>query len=138
MTLTAAAVLFGTACAYAADTTPGPVGKGDVATPYPSSSGRPSAVLSNSQCENIWQEALNKAPETNSNATQNGGSGSLGADQASPYIVNFAQADKDGNGKISKTEFDAACKNGWVQAAANNQKLNLPSETMEQSNRSGG
>ena len=156
-TLTAVAMLFGAAGAYAADTTPGPVGKGDAPTPYPSTSGRPSAILDDSQCQNVWQQAMNSMQNANANSMQNSdgnqksssstsGSnnqassdtgGTLSADQATPYIVNFAMVDKDSNGKISKTEFQNGCKSGWVQAAVRSDKLNMQKSGSVQSSKSG-
>jgi hypothetical protein len=103
-TLTALALMFGTTCAFAADTVP---------TGNPSSSGRPSAILSDNQCNQVWQQALNSGSEN-----QNGdATGSLTKDNASKYIANFAMVDKNNDGKISQSEFQTGCKNGWVQTA---------------------
>jgi hypothetical protein len=69
-------------------------------------SGRPSAVLNPEQCAAIWKNAVP--------------SGDLLAQSAAaPFIVNFAQVDKDGNGNISKAEFDDACAKGLVKNIEN-------------------
>jgi hypothetical protein len=109
-TLTAIALILGTSCAFAADTAP---------TAHPSSSGRPAAVLSDSQCNQVWQQALNTAQKNQSGANQNGNElNSLTKLDASKYISNFAMVDKNSDGTISKTEFQAGCKNGWIQTAS--------------------
>ena len=65
-------------------------------------SGRPSAVLTDDQCNSIWQMA---SPHGDA----------LSKDQAVPYIVNFQIADVDGDGTISADEFKAACGKGLVK-----------------------
>lgn len=100
--------------AFAVEQT-GPTGKGDVATQTPSASGRPSAILDDAQCQNIWKEAASSA-ET------------LSAEAATPYVANFRRVDADNDGKISQAEFTEGCKLGWVQAAAGSEKLNMPAE----------
>ena len=65
-------------------------------------SGRPSAVLNDSQCQEVWKMA---AP--------NGAT--LSQDQAVPYIVNFAMVDVEGDGNITADEFKAACGKGLVK-----------------------
>ncbi len=110
--LAAVALMLGTTCAFAADTVP---------TGQPSSSGRPSAILNDSQCNQVWQQALNSNSGTGG---QNGNAGSsLTKNNASNYIANFAMVDKNNDGKISKTEFQAGCKNGWVQTAASGNSM---------------
>jgi Ca2+-binding EF-hand superfamily protein len=60
------------------------------------SSGRPSAVIDDAQCQTLWTMAsLNGA--------------ALSQDQAVPYIVNFRMVDVDNDGTISADEFKAAC-----------------------------
>ena len=69
-------------------------------------SGRPSAALNPEQCEAIWNNAVP--------------SGDLLAQSAAaPFIVNFAQVDKDGSGDISKAEFGDACAKGPVKNIEN-------------------
>ena len=65
-------------------------------------SGRPSAVLNDQQCQSIWQMA---SPHGDA----------LSKDKAVPFIVNFQLADVDGDGKISADEFKAACGKGLVK-----------------------
>ena len=72
-------------------------------TPNTMSSGRPSAVMDDAQCQTVWTMA-----------SPNGAA--LSQDQAVPYIVNFHMVDVDGDGKISADEFKAACGKGLVQA----------------------
>ena len=60
-------------------------------------SGRPSAVLTPDQCAQVWAKAVPSGDF-------------LTEAIAAPYIVNFKQADgQDQDGKISKSEFEAAC-----------------------------
>lgn len=113
MMLTGLALLMSASVAFAADTTPGPTGKGDVATAHPSTSGRPSAILNKSECRDVWKQAIGKQGDT------------LGADRATPYVANFKMVDKDKNGQISKAEFKQGCRNGWIQAAAGTDKMNM-------------
>jgi hypothetical protein len=68
----------------------------------PMTSGRPAAVLKDSQCHEVWSMKGMK----NDTLSQN---------DAVPYIVNFWLTDADHNGQISKGEFDRACKKGLVQ-----------------------
>ncbi len=65
-------------------------------------SGRPSAVLNAEQCQQVWDGA-----ET--------ADGKLAAANASRIIANFAQADADGDGSLTKEEFDTACTKGLVK-----------------------
>jgi EF hand domain-containing protein len=65
-------------------------------------SGRPSAVLDDAQCQSVWQMA---SPHGEA----------LSKDQAVPVIVNFSIADVDGDGKITADEFKAACGKGLVK-----------------------
>ena len=65
-------------------------------------SGRPSAVLDDAQCQAVWQMA-----------SPNGAT--ISQDQAVPYIVNFQLVDGDGDGKISADEFKTGCGKGLVK-----------------------
>ena len=68
------------------------------------SSGRPSAVLDDAECQSVWKMA-----------SPNGDT--LAGDKAVPYIVNFQMVDTDKDGKISAAEFKTGCGKGWVQSA---------------------
>ena len=59
--------------------------------------GRPTAILDESKCAEVWKKAK---------------------DKPAGYMVNFELADADGNGEISKAEFKKGCKKGWVQKHA--------------------
>jgi hypothetical protein len=89
-TLTSAALLLTSACALAQGTA------------NTMTSGRPSAVLDDAQCQTVWKMA-----------SPNGAT--ISQDQAAPYIVNFQMVDVDGDGKITADEFNAACGNGLVK-----------------------
>jgi hypothetical protein len=90
-TLTSAAILLSTGFALAQ-------GSANTMT-----SGRPSAVLDDTQCQTVWKMASpNEA--------------TLSQDQAVPYIVNFSMVDVDGDGKITADEFKAACGKGLVKS----------------------
>jgi hypothetical protein len=67
----------------------------------PMTSGRPSAVLTPEQCQEVWTKAVPKGD-------------ALAKKDARPYIVNFKLADTDHNGQISKSEFETACTKGLV------------------------
>lgn len=86
LALTAAALLVGTGSALA----------------DPMTSGRPTAVLDNAQCQKVWGLAVEESEY-------------LPADQARPWIVNFKLADGDRNGKLSHDEFTFACGKGLVE-----------------------
>ena len=66
-------------------------------------SGRPSAVLNDDQCQAVWKMA-----------SPNGAT--ISQDQAVPYIVNFSMVDGDGDGKITADEFKAGCAKGMVKS----------------------
>jgi EF hand len=89
-TLTSMALLVGAGCAFAQGTNT-------------MTSGRPSAVLNDAQCQTVWKMA-----------SPNGAT--LSQDQAVPYIVNFSMVDVDGDGKITADEFKAACGKGLVKS----------------------
>ena len=65
-------------------------------------SGRPSAVLDDTQCQTVWKMA-----------SPNGAT--ISKDQAVPFIVNFQMVDVDGDGSITADEFKAACGKGLVK-----------------------
>jgi hypothetical protein len=67
-------------------------------------SGRPSAVLDDAACQNVWKMA-----------SPNGDT--LAGDKAAPYIVNFQMVDTDKDGKVSAAEFKTGCGKGWIQSA---------------------
>jgi len=94
--LSTAVLLLGTGLA-------GP-GAGQPREPADPPSGRPAAVLDQTQCAELW-----------STAGQQGDALSQG--QAAPYIVNFGLVDADGDGQISEAEFQEGCKQGLVQQA---------------------
>jgi hypothetical protein len=93
VTLTSVALLLSTGYAIAQQ------------KPNTMTSGRPSAVLTEAQCQEVWQKAV---PDGDSLAQANAG----------PYVVNFAQIDADGNGAISVTEFQTACGKGMIKYTA--------------------
>lgn len=90
-TLTSVALLLSAGCALAQG------------TPNTMTSGRPSAVLDDAQCQAVWTMA-----------SPNGAT--LSKDQAVPYIVNFTMVDVDGDGNITEDEFKAACGKGLVKS----------------------
>ena len=98
-TFTAMAVLLSAGYAFAGGGAPVPEGSqaGDP-------SGRPSAVLNDTECQSVWKMA---SPDGDT----------LSGDTAVPYIVNFQMVDTDKDGKISAAEFKTGCGKGWVQSA---------------------
>ncbi len=66
-------------------------------------SGHPT-MLTDAECNGVWMDAVN-------------GGDVLTRAKARGYITNFAKADTDQDGKISKAEFWEACKNGLVRGA---------------------
>ena len=71
-------------------------------SPNTMSSGRPSAVLTDAQCQEVWKKAVPSGD-------------TLAQADAAPYIVNFTQVDTDADGVISIAEFQAACGKGLVK-----------------------
>jgi hypothetical protein len=65
-------------------------------------SGRPSAVLTPEQCQQVWGKAVPQGD-------------SLAPADAAPFIVNFQQADADKDNKLSKKEFETGCTKGFVK-----------------------
>lgn len=65
-------------------------------------SGRPGEILAPAKCEDVWRGTTD-------------GTTTLTPEQAGPVLANFASVDKDGDGKVSKAEFEAGCKTGMVQ-----------------------
>jgi hypothetical protein len=92
-TLTSVALLLSAGCAFAQTNM----------TPNTMTSGRPSAVLNDDQCQAVWKMA-----------SANGAT--ISKDQAVPYIVNFTMVDGDGDGKITADEFKAGCAKGMVKS----------------------
>jgi hypothetical protein len=80
-------------------------GAGQPTTPADPSSGRPTAVLDDAACSNVWS------------LTQRQGD-TLSEGQAAPFIVNFKLVDANSDGKISEAEFKDGCKQGLVQQAS--------------------
>jgi len=62
--------------------------------------------LSAAQCSTLWDKV---------NVT---GAATIDASQAQGYVTNFKGADPDGDGTLSKAEFQAACAKGLVQDSA--------------------
>ena len=90
-TLTSAALLLSAGCALAQGTA------------NTMTSGRPSAVLDDAQCQTVWAMA-----------SPNGAT--ISKDQAVPFIVNFQMVDVDGDGNITADEFKTACGKGLVKS----------------------
>jgi EF hand domain-containing protein len=80
-------------------------GAGSPTTPADAPSGRPTAILDDAKCSNVWS------------LTQRQGD-ALTEGEAAPFIVNFKLVDTNGDGKISEAEFKDGCKNGLVQQAS--------------------
>ena len=98
-TFTAAAVLLSAGYAFAGGGAPVPEG-----SQSGEPSGRPSAVLDDAACQNVWKMA-----------SPNGDT--MSGDKAAPFIVNFQMVDTDKDGKISAAEFKTGCGKGWIQSA---------------------
>jgi hypothetical protein len=69
-------------------------------------SGRPGAILDPSQCYKVCSKAVKDGSYVK-------------LQEAGPYIVNFKLVDQNKNGKITKSEWKAACNKGLVQYAQN-------------------
>jgi hypothetical protein len=92
-TLASVALVLSAGCAFAQTNM----------TPNTMTSGRPSAVLNDDQCQAVWKMA-----------SPNGAT--ISKDQAVPYIVNFSMVDGDGDGKITAEEFKGGCAKGMVKS----------------------
>lgn len=68
-------------------------------------SGRPSAVLDDAKCEELWS------------MTERDGD-TLSEGKAARFVVNFQMVDTDKDGSISQDEFKEGCKKGLIQAEA--------------------
>jgi len=90
-------VLLGVGSAVAGAGAPTPEGS---QTPPPS--GRPSAALDASACQEVWKMA---APNGDM----------LAKDKATPFVLNYEMVDTDKNGSISQDEFNGGCGAGWIQ-----------------------
>ncbi len=95
-----AAVLLSAGYALAADTDSG-------------TAGRPSAVLTGSECMTIWHSSA-----ANELARFHVGQHGLSPASARGIVTNFQQADTDKDGNVDQAEFLQACKLGFVAAGA--------------------
>ena len=84
-------------------------GSGEPRTPGDPESGRPSQILDESKCEEVWSQT-----------DREGDALSMG--KAAPFVVNFALLDTDDDGKLTKAEFKEGCKKGLVQESASAQQ----------------
>jgi hypothetical protein len=69
-------------------------------SPNTMTSGRPSAVLDDAQCQAVWQMA-----------SPNGAT--ISQDQAVPYIVNFQMVDGAATAKLQRMSSKLAAVRGW-------------------------
>ena len=99
---TAVALLLSAGYAFAGGGAPVPP-----QLPGAPSSGRPSAVLNDSECEDTWNKAVG--------GPAGGAADTLSPDKGAKIMTDFQQADTDKDGNLSKAEFQAACKLGLVQ-----------------------
>lgn len=102
-TLTSVLVLFSAGYALA-----GP-GAGQPRSPADPSSGRPTAVLDEAKCGDVWSMTAREGD-------------TLSKGKAAPYVVNFDLVDVDGDGKITEAEFKDGCEKGLVQETASAQQ----------------
>jgi hypothetical protein len=70
------------------------------------SSGRPSAVLNSEQCAQVWSKAVPSGD-------------SLAQADAAPFVANWAQADANQDGMLSKDEFETGCGKGLIKSTDN-------------------
>ena len=89
-------ILFGAGSAFAADTDAG-------------TAGRPSAVLSETDCGAVWQTVAGAEFTRFHRGHEN-----LLPVNARGIVTNFQQADTDNDGSVSRVEFIQACKLGLV------------------------
>lgn len=78
--------------------------------------------LSKAECQALWGRA------------DSTGGGSLASAQAQSYVSDFSKVDKNGDGKLTKSEFVFGCKKGLVHDAASTG----PSEGASGSSSGGG
>ena len=94
-TYAAVVLLVSVGYAFAADTNSG-------------TAGRPTAVLSDKQCQDAWV------------SVKGSNDALISPKEGKDILINFQQADTDKDGKVTQAEFENACKIGLVQRAANN------------------
>jgi Ca2+-binding EF-hand superfamily protein len=75
-------------------------------TSPPSKQGSGATKLSQAECQSLW------------NTLDTSKSGNITAAQAQPYVTDFKAVDTNNDGKLSLTEFQAACNRGQVHASA--------------------
>lgn len=63
--------------------------------------------VTDQQCNTLWSQALGS------------NTGDLAMDKANPFVKDFSMADKNGDKKLSQTEWTNACKEGWIHSASN-------------------
>ena len=98
---TATALLLGSGAALAADTESG-------------TAGRPSAVLTENQCQDAWTKVKGDRDAL------------ISPKEAKGIVINFQQADTNKDGKVTEDEFRSACKDGFVHSDANAAKRSEP------------
>src|SRR5512139_4279065 len=96
-TLTTMAVLFSAGYALAGAGAPVPEGSQN-----PPPSGRPSAILDDAACNEVWKMA---SPDGET----------LSKDKATLFVVNYELVDSNKDGSISQDEFKTGCSKGWIQ-----------------------
>ncbi len=92
-----AAVAFGATGAFAADPAKGSTEK-----------------MTKAQCDTLWNQA------------HAGGSGDLPMNKAQPFATDFKNADKNGDNKLSSSEWTDACNKGLIRTAAANAPAATP------------